>query len=1541
MAKKKKINKNLVAFLTVMGIALSVAVVAIATYQNARKDPEVHARVGRELEESGDFERAAERFRKAYSINNDAKYAVDAARCAYGLGDIQDALGDLRSAHSQAPTDAHVMETMLEHLWELHDVSRRNEYINQQMREFSEKLLEQAADHIFALVCNAEALKFLSEVPRHEALSEQSLQRAIELAEHDPHVALVRALDEREQGDTIVREGLAAGDDDDDARSQAEPHFLKAVDLLRASSAEHPDNVKLVLETADLYTEMRKPEQRLATLRKGVEHFPDDPDLNLALGRLLLANALEAGEGRLKPEAAEQIAAVRTLLQRAVKHAPALYGGHLELARLAWLEEKSDGDSASDLTRRGEAMLRILDDARESTVGIRSVRATLDIQGRATMFRRSFDLAINYHDTLEDPEERKAVLARVRDIHEATRARYPTWHVTPFLEARIHILDRNFRAAIQALEMSDDKFGTRHWLPAVEQLALLYRQVNEHGLAMKATDTAIDLYENPPSGVGADAPDYLHANKAQLFVILKRPAEALNYADDMLRKYPNDDRFVGVKAAALRDLGRAGDLDRLLKEHSGDKSTRMLMAAAAMAMEDKNYAEAEAKLQAVLESEPENNAAVKLLSQCGLLSGRRTETHEYLTKLLARVQGEDLKRYIRAMQVVVTIEDPQERDTQLLAILREAKDPVLRAGDLYNFWIERNDIDKAVEQLKELAILAPDDKSVVDKQFAFALSKKDYETAGRMALRLRELNADRAFGATYRGRLELMRGDVEAAIAEFRTAEEFLPSSSQVKTALARALVAAQPPRLAEAAESLLAAVEGNPLNFQAHKLLYGVFGRLGRETEAVEHLIAAAELNPNDEFVKSRKQMLDETRDPNAGIARRETLRETNPDDVNNLARLAELYSRTGRAAQAEAAFEDALAKAPTRQDIVRKAIEHFINNREKDGAIRVADAYASLVSGVDRIAAHLLLANVLERTGDLPAAEEKYLGLEAAARAELTDADKLKRMLTESALQAAGFYRRTNGLAKMIEAYGRALDRVDPARTDIVRMARLRIIEGLLALERYGDATKHIDSFVADFPAEPLGLAARGRLLLAKGEIQAARQAFSAVLDIQPDNGYALFMRGTVNLDLHDYAAAKTDLLAAKDRSPEGFGLEHRLRLVETYQITGQLAEAEQELRELIGLRPNDTRIGNQLVSLYRKSGRGDRAQQIAREFAKKYPDKPFWPYQLGQLLMESGQFSAAVAPYRQTAELARGNNPELWSMAFADMLNMLNLANRAGEAITAFETLDATQHTPMIVARAAQAHLRATSPEAGTKHFERAFELALNNKPRDLAQIAGIVQQSLTTDRCLGLVEPLIAKLPPDNVERLRLQVIYAQLQNSAGRGEQAVKLLDEVLGRLPPRHALRNDALHIKALAIGSDAQKRADVYVQIIEEDPRDVVALNNLAFILAEELDRPKEALEYAKRTRLIAGLNSNLLDTLGWVQFLAGDATSGEHTLREAIGLDGKNMAAMYHLGKVYLQRGLLSQAREVLEQGLRLAREAKNEEYQRNIEDALREAQ
>ena len=60
------------------------------------------------------------------------------------------------------------------------------------------------------------------------------------------------------------------------------------------------------------------------------------------------------------------------------------------------------------------------------------------------------------------------------------------------------------------------------------------------------------------------------------------------------------------------------------------------------------------------------------------------------------------------------------------------------------------------------------------------------------------------------------------------------------------------------------------------------------------------------------------------------------------------------------------------------------------------------------------------------------------------------------------------------------------------------------------------------------------------------------------------------------------------------------------------------------------------------------------------------------------------------------------------------------------------------------------------------------------------------------------------------------------------------------------------------------------YERVLESHPDNVVALNNLAYLLADKLDRSKEAIPYAER----AASSSELLDvfdTLGWVYLKAG----------------------------------------------------------------------
>ena len=51
MATQKRLNKNLVAFLTVMGMVLAVSVFAMLIYQQSRRDPKLLADLAQQAEQ--------------------------------------------------------------------------------------------------------------------------------------------------------------------------------------------------------------------------------------------------------------------------------------------------------------------------------------------------------------------------------------------------------------------------------------------------------------------------------------------------------------------------------------------------------------------------------------------------------------------------------------------------------------------------------------------------------------------------------------------------------------------------------------------------------------------------------------------------------------------------------------------------------------------------------------------------------------------------------------------------------------------------------------------------------------------------------------------------------------------------------------------------------------------------------------------------------------------------------------------------------------------------------------------------------------------------------------------------------------------------------------------------------------------------------------------------------------------------------------------------------------------------------------------------
>ncbi|MHC5002619.1 MAG: tetratricopeptide repeat protein [Planctomycetota bacterium] len=129
----------------------------------------------------------------------------------------------------------------------------------------------------------------------------------------------------------------------------------------------------------------------------------------------------------------------------------------------------------------------------------------------------------------------------------------------------------------------------------------------------------------------------------------------------------------------------------------------------------------------------------------------------------------------------------------------------------------------------------------------------------------------------------------------------------------------------------------------------------------------------------------------------------------------------------------------------------------------------------------------------------------------------------------------------------------------------------------------------------------------------------------------------------------------------------------------------------------------------------------------------------------------------------------------------------------------------------------------------------------------------------------------------------------------------------------------------------DRQYRAAIqpFKAIVDETtglaPNHRAALNNYAYLLADELRRPEEALPYANRARALlterepASQQADVLDTLGWIHYLLGDSSKAENVLRESMS---KHVTASncYHLAAVLAEMDRLDAARNYLDRAAEL---------------------
>ncbi len=1265
-------------------------------------------------------------------------------------------------------------------------------------------------------------------------------------------------------------------------------------DLVEAHEMR-PDDLRVLTVLNDYYLRAEQPEKARQVCEALVERKPDSPAGHLMLGRFLLTQgetdgaieglqkALELGDG--VSEAAVSLAqahmvkrdyeAAEQLLQKTLAANPNADEAALQLQRLLLMRD-----------RPAEA-LALIEKRLEAPRVLQGYKAGRDQSMRIQLHLHA---ASAYLQTAEaaDGEPDPQLLARAEEhVKTVDREAGRSLPQAELLWGRIYQARGSLILATKWLEKADKGFADSSGVnPEVRlRLAQVYQQRGELGLTQKMLESVNRL-----------APQHVDAwvTAAAVAAQLRDMNAAMSKLEAALRLDPSNRRALTLRDALLKSTGMAGGA---LPAGAGDSQPstvreQLLEAYRALAQDDEQ--QAEAIYRKVLKAEPANVQALRGLLALLLRQDRGQDAREVYDQALAQSPDDS---QVRSLELLFAAGlSPEQRDQKILEVIEAEPDPFTKDSQLVLYHAAREQYDEATAAADRLEALRPDDDRVISLQFSLAVSGQDWKKAAAYAAMAGKKDLDGAGGGFYRARLAMGQSDWRKAIEELNVALQLYPSFSNGWVLLAEAFIKSN--RLQDGRKALEKALELNPQLGAAHKGLAQIDLAEGNEAAFEAHLASAARYLPSDPWVVQQAIALSEKKDPQGAIQRRRQMLDAAPDDVGNMVRLAQLLQGQGDSAEAGKLLDRAVGLQPANLTLAWTAAVFWQGQGDSARAEKVLQGLIDAARPDAKADATILMGKLHEAQGQADAAEQAY-------KVAIKQAPDEARPYVE----LGDFYRRAGRLDDAVANYRQSLQVRPLAQAEDVAIRR-HLIEMLLQSRMLDEAEKEIAAYGKAFAEDSTRQLLTGTLLTLRGRTDEAITALTDYLRQVPDSSQARYQRGMLYLATNRLQPAIDDLSLAKQLAPAGFDYQHRMALAKAYEVMDQPDRGVTELTAILDADPSADDVARQLAGLYVRLQRGDDLEKLIRQRIAIVSEAASWWQMLGQYGEVSGNYAKAIEGYREAAE-ASG-----YDLGPVDDLLRLYIASEQYDRAIDYvrTTLPQDKRVGVAKARLAQALIKKGDDQQGRVLLPEAVAEAASGFVNSL-QVARIAAATLGPADTIGLLQQRLTSAPDDLVAKYMLAAMLADQQ----QWESAEQLSKEIVAAAKDPQsramALRQQG---SLLYQGGKHAAAATAYEELLKVLPNDGETLNNLAYVLAENLGRPKEALEYARRAVDLRPNDPNVLDTLGWVYYLSGDLDGAVGTLVSALQIAPNNVAVRYHVAMVYKKQGKLDLARKELEQSM-----------------------
>ena len=735
--------------------------------------------------------------------------------------------------------------------------------------------------------------------------------------------------------------------------------------------------------------------------------------------------------------------------------------------------------------------------------------------------------------------------------------------------------------------------------------------------------------------------------------------------------------------------------------------------------------------------------------------------------------------------------------------------------------------------------------------------------------------------AVLSARLRATDGDFDAALTLLEQALAKAPDDEQASLLKGDVLWHGKQD-MAGAVESFRKVLIGHPKSVAAHTSVIAILNQQKKNDEAkaqFELLKKAAPNHPETLFMEAQfafaKQDYKTTRELT------DRLLKFMPDSPRVLELAGGAEFRLKQYPQAEAFLGRALKNAPGLRLSRQMLAQTYLRMNQPNKALQVL---APVLEGKQPDATSLALAG------------EAWMQMGEAKKAEAAFATAAKMAPSDARVQTAAAL---NQLARGNS--GVAIGQLEAiAADDKGTRADIALVSARLKQNDIAGALKAIDGLERKIPDRPLPYNLRGRVLLLKRDLDGATKAFEAALSKDPNHFPAIASLAAMELSSGKPEAARKrfeDVTKSNPKSHEAW-----LALAELSTRTGASPEEVlTNLRNAVKANAGDPAPHMALISQLMASGDAKSALTAAREASAAMPNNLEIMSVLGRTQLAAGSAEQAITTFKQLTAQQTSNPAHHLSLAEALMSNKdadgarLSLRRAleirpdylpAKRALVALAVMDKRPQEGLSIAKEMQ---KSAPKDPSGFTLEGDVENSRKNFEGAIAAYRGALQLTQSTDSFVRLHGAL--RMAGKTAEADRAAVEWA---------------------RTHPKDAAFRYYLGDLALA-QSDFSSAEAHYRSVLETQPRNALAMNNIAWLLAKQ-GRPGSVAMAEKANELMPGKVA-LMDTLATALASENKLPKAIDVQKSAIARSPNDASLKLGLAKLLIKSGDKAYARSELE--------------------------